>query len=120
MSKDFIGRRIKLYRLKAGYSQSEFAKKIGISQGTLSDIEASKTLPSIKTIVSIVKNFRELNCDWLLTGKRGPSTARYPLPSGQEERIVRKVVQILNSRNRDAISRLNTTINRLLKGLKKR
>ncbi|WP_373461147.1 helix-turn-helix domain-containing protein [Paenibacillus sp. V4I5] len=34
-------------------NQIEFAKLIGVSQGSLSDIESGKSKPSVETVVSI-------------------------------------------------------------------
>ena len=46
-------------------NQVEFAKIIGVSQGTLTELEQDKYKPSIDTIISINKDFN-VNLDWLL------------------------------------------------------
>lgn len=63
-----IGERIKILRKSKELSQVEFAEAIGISQGTLSDIENDRCKPSIDTIISIHNAF---NCsfNWLLINK---------------------------------------------------
>ncbi|OQX50295.1 hypothetical protein B5M47_03960 [candidate division CPR3 bacterium 4484_211] len=63
-----IGCRIRIYRKKKGLTVKQLAKIIGISQGSLSDIENEKTKPSAKTITSLVRN-TDINPDWLLTGE---------------------------------------------------
>ena len=65
-----IGRRVADYRRQLRYKVGEFAKLIGISQGSLSDIENQKTKPSADTIAAIVRK-TDINPGWLLTGE-GP------------------------------------------------
>lgn len=42
--------------------------KVGISQSTLSELEANKYLPSMDTVISISKAFN-ISTDWVLTGE---------------------------------------------------
>lgn len=63
-----VGERIKYVRSKFGHNQGVAAKAIGISQGSLSDIESNHTKPSIETIISVYRNYN-VSCDWLLTGE---------------------------------------------------
>ncbi len=62
-----IGKRIKGYRTNKGFKVKEFSEKIGISQGTLSDIENEKTKPSADTLSLIIRH-TDINPNWLLTG----------------------------------------------------
>lgn len=50
---DSIGERIKTIRKRNFYTQANFAKLLGISQGTLSDIEKDKCYPSFQTLKSL-------------------------------------------------------------------
>ncbi|HEX9080263.1 MAG TPA: helix-turn-helix transcriptional regulator [Desulfuromonadaceae bacterium] len=63
-----IGRRIREYRQGKKIKVADFATLIGISQGTLSDIENEKTKPSAETLSSIVRN-TDIDAGWLLAGK---------------------------------------------------
>jgi repressor LexA len=63
-----IGDRFKELRKKFNINQKECASKIGISQGTLSDIESNNTRPSIETLIS-ASRFFNVTTDWLLTGE---------------------------------------------------
>lgn len=63
-----IGMRIKKIRKENNMKQLDFSKRIGISQGTLSEIENGKFKPSIDTLISICKQF-DISSDWILTGK---------------------------------------------------
>ncbi|WP_144481384.1 helix-turn-helix domain-containing protein [Cytobacillus oceanisediminis] len=50
-----IGERIKMIRKENFYTQADFANLLGISQGTLSDIEKDKCYPSYQTLKSLRK-----------------------------------------------------------------
>ncbi|NHC43217.1 helix-turn-helix transcriptional regulator [Bacillus sp. MM2020_1] len=60
-----LGQRIKNIRKRNKLNQVEFAKIIGVSQGTLSELEQDKYNPSIETIFSIYKDFK-VDLEWLL------------------------------------------------------
>ncbi|MFD1780797.1 helix-turn-helix domain-containing protein [Fredinandcohnia salidurans] len=60
-----LGNRIKYVRKTNKLNQVEFAKLIGVSQGTLSEIEKGKYNPSLEIIISIHKNFK-VDLEWLL------------------------------------------------------
>lgn len=64
---DKIGNRIKSIRKCLKINQYDFSKSIGISQGTLSDIENNKFNPSAKTIASIMKEY-DMCANWILIG----------------------------------------------------
>lgn len=64
-----IGHRLKEYRkIKKIHTITSFSELIGISQGSLSDIENEKTFPSADTFQKIIKN-TDINAHWLLTGE---------------------------------------------------
>ncbi|OMF81577.1 helix-turn-helix domain-containing protein [Paenibacillus glucanolyticus] len=63
-----IGQKIKNLRKLNSFNQVEFAKIIGISQGTLSDIESGKSNPSIDTLISLHEKF-DVNLNWLIKGQ---------------------------------------------------
>ena len=56
----------------------ELAKLISISQGSLSDIENNKSLPSADTISKIYLN-TNINIIWLLTGKGAMKKGNLPV-----------------------------------------
>ena len=60
-----IGKKIKALRLEKGLKQFELAKKAGISNTYLSDIEIGRTNPSLKTLEKIA-NALETACSTLL------------------------------------------------------
>jgi transcriptional regulator with XRE-family HTH domain len=63
-----IGDRIKQIRKINDLTQIEFANTIGISQGTLSDIENERCNPSVETLLSIKKKY-STDLNWLISGK---------------------------------------------------
>ncbi|HDH51262.1 MAG TPA: XRE family transcriptional regulator [Nitrospirae bacterium] len=65
-----IGQRIRKWRKQKGLKLIELARTIGISHGSLSDIETEKTDPSADTLFKFVGN-TDINLAWLFTGK-GP------------------------------------------------
>ncbi len=75
-----IGKRIKGFRAKKGLKVRELSEMIGISQGTLSDIENEKTKPSADTLSLIIRH-TDINPGWLLTGHgsftKEPGAANY-------------------------------------------
>jgi len=62
------GPRIRKWRKDKGVKSFELAKLIRISQGSLSDIENSKSNPSSPTIVNFMK-YTDIDIFWMLTGK---------------------------------------------------
>ncbi|KRF09602.1 hypothetical protein ASG89_15390 [Paenibacillus sp. Soil766] len=59
---NIIGENIKRLRKIHNLNQVDFSNLIGVSQGSLSDIEAGKSKPAVDTVVSIYKKF--LNVHW--------------------------------------------------------
>ena len=63
-----IGKRIRKFRKAKGMNVQEFATLIGVSQGTLSDIENENAVPSGITLALLARK-TDINIMWLLTGK---------------------------------------------------
>lgn len=60
-----IGAKIKQIRKANNMTQIEFSKLIGISRGTLSEIEKGKARPAIETLQEINKYF-QTDLNWLI------------------------------------------------------
>lgn len=54
MNSKSIGSKLKLYRLKRGWSIAECAERIGISTRYLADIERGDKVPKLETFVEIL------------------------------------------------------------------
>ena len=63
-----IGERVRLFRKSLGMKGVAFSKYIAVSQGSLSEIENGKSLPSATTLINLYRQ----GCDihWLLTGDK--------------------------------------------------
>lgn len=66
---DSIGARIKHVRKLRELSQVAFAQAIGISQGTLSELESNKFYPSVETLIQLNRKL-DVDLNWLLLGKK--------------------------------------------------
>ena len=49
--KDILGKNIKLFRTRSNYSQTAFARKLGMTTNFIGDMENGKKYPSLVTIV---------------------------------------------------------------------
>ncbi|KRE73928.1 helix-turn-helix domain-containing protein [Paenibacillus sp. Soil750] len=65
-----IGSKIKQIRKVNNMTQNEFSKLIGISQGTLSEIEKGKAKPTIETLQEI-NNCFQIDLNWLILENHG-------------------------------------------------
>jgi transcriptional regulator with XRE-family HTH domain len=70
---NIIGENVRRLRKIHNLNQIEFSRLIGVSQGSLSDIEAGKSKPAIKTVISIHTKFG-CSLEWLLTGTNSRSS----------------------------------------------
>jgi transcriptional regulator with XRE-family HTH domain len=62
-----LGERIRKVRKINELNQVEFSKMIGVSQGTLSELEKDKYMPPVDSVMAIREKF-EVSIDWLLFG----------------------------------------------------
>ncbi|MCM1290265.1 MAG: helix-turn-helix domain-containing protein [Corallococcus sp.] len=65
MNKQLISERIKEIRTFAKLNQSEFGKKVGVSQDTVSLWENARSLPATEYVVEIAEKF-EVSSDYIL------------------------------------------------------
>ncbi|NVN97663.1 helix-turn-helix transcriptional regulator [Candidatus Nomurabacteria bacterium] len=110
-----IGKRIQEYRMSLRYKTKEFAQIVGISQGSLSDIENLKTKPSADTLESLVRN-TDINPEWLLTGegsvKRG-ERVKFSAAGELEGEAVHGKIKINKSILKDARRSMDDFLNKL-------
>jgi len=66
---DNFGLRLQSYRQEKRLTGKQFSEIIGISQGSLSELENGKRDPSGKVFQGIVEN-TDIDISWLITGKR--------------------------------------------------
>lgn len=129
-----IGLRIRKYRESKGLNAIQLANIIGVSSGTLSDIESGNTQPSADTLASIVRN-TEISAKWLLTGQgemdsdaathrgervaRDDKTAAYAAASPETKALIDQVLEIMNSKDQEAKDNLAISIRHFIQVVKK-
>lgn len=70
MSNEDIGLRVKQVRVRNDLNQRDFAARLGISNGGISQIESGKTVPGGDFLLRIHQEFG-VDLTWLLTGVSG-------------------------------------------------
>lgn len=68
-----INDRIKLIRKKAGLSQLDFGKRIGVSESAVSNYESGRRTISEQTLILVCREFH-INYEWLTTGEGSMSS----------------------------------------------
>ena len=66
--------RIKRIISDSGLSNSSFADKIGVPRSSISHILSGRNNPSLDLIIKILRNFDDINADFLLKGEVLPPT----------------------------------------------
>ena len=66
-----------------GISAKQFAQKLGISAGTLSNIIGGRNKPSLELLKSIATHYPFIKSDWLFLGKGEMYTPDYEPPISQ-------------------------------------
>ena len=64
--------RIKRIISDSGLSNSSFADKIGVPRSSISHILSGRNNPSLDLIIKILRNFDDINADFLLKGEALP------------------------------------------------
>ncbi len=109
-----IGENIRKLRKMEGLTQIEFAKQIGISQGTLSDIEQGNCNPSVDTALSIHSRF-EIDLDWLLKGEQNNTNAGQKIASDfsvQEKQLFKLILKLNEEDQKELIKYVEFKLNR--------
>lgn len=75
-SKNSSTNRVTALREKLNLSQKEFAEKIGITQGALSQLESGKSALSLGTVTKISQVFN-VDCNWLILGIEGQDDGHF-------------------------------------------
>ncbi len=78
-----VGTRIRTWRKSIPMKSFELAKLLGVSQGSLSEIENNLSLPSATTIAAFYE-YTDLSIVWMLTGKTEDNMDR-PAPKFEKE-----------------------------------
>lgn len=87
-----LGTRLRQWRKTLPLKSYELAKLIKISQGSLSDIENNKSLPSADTIAKLYQ-YSDLNIIWLLLGKGPMNYERKGVSDLDDSALVQEAAQ---------------------------
>ena len=64
-----LSERLRYYRKSIGLTQEDFANKLGIKQGSYSDIERGKVKKLSDSVFALLKMVYNLNPNWVLRGE---------------------------------------------------
>lgn len=94
-------------------SKTEFATRLGVSQGVISHISSGRNNAGLDLIVSLLTEFKEVNPEWMVLGIG--DMLRQKGAQGRQEELVKLTneVSLLNEMNYN-------TLNNRLETLKKR
>lgn len=102
-----IGARIKERRVALGLNQEELAKKVGIAQGTLSNLETGKTeAPSGPTLAELCKVLKTTS-RWIMEGKGDPAV---PAFNTEDEQTVLELLAAMTPEQRQAFVRIGQAL----------
>lgn len=82
-----VGERVILIRKKAGMTQRDFAARLGISNGGISQIEKGKTMPGGDFLLRIHQEFG-VDLTWLLTGVSNHVPQEVPVVSPEKQELM--------------------------------
>jgi transcriptional regulator with XRE-family HTH domain len=88
---NYLGDRLRRWRKSIPMKSFELAKLIQISQGSLSDIENNKSLPSADTLAKLYLK-TDINIIWLLVGV-GPMARKSPEHGGGEALVYEETAE---------------------------
>ncbi|MEK5321813.1 helix-turn-helix transcriptional regulator [Paenibacillus sp. FSL L8-0644] len=107
-----LGEKIKIIRKMNKLNQTEFSSIIGVSQGTLSELEKDKYRPSVETIIALKLNFN-IDLEWLLL--EGPVNSNIGLFHIQIDEFELRLVSNLRKLNLEDKQEIGEIINLKLK-----
>lgn len=97
------GERLKQARKAAGMTQAELAKKVGMAQATISELEGGKS--SGTTQIASIALALKVNSLWLETGKGSPTLDKHP-PQTDDEAAFLALYRRLEPRDREVVFRM--------------
>lgn len=98
-----IGENVRLLRKRMRLTQTDFSKQIGISQGTLSDIEQGHCNPSVETVLSIHEQYG-VSLDLILKGSKDDQSAKLHLKDRRNDE--EELIEIIKMLSPEALSDL--------------
>lgn len=99
--------RIKILRKTLGFTQQEFADKIGLSRNFIAQLETGSKAPSDRTILDICKEF-SVNEVWLRTG-----SGDMFLQENKDTQISQMLDEVIKANESDFKRRLISALSKL-------
>lgn len=91
----------------SGLSKTEFAAKLGVSQGVMSHISSGRNKPGTEMLVSLLQVYPEIAPDWLMLGEGSmfkPKDA--PLPKDDLKKKLDELELLVEMNQQALLSRL--------------
>lgn len=110
-----VGTRLREWRQKEGLKGYQLAEQIHLTQGSLSDIENNKSLPSAETLTKLYK-YTQVNIIWLLTNK-GPMEYSFRTKKDLSQLdtslndLIHKLIKIFKSKDQIKKSKIERLLN---------
>lgn len=86
-----------------GLNKQEFAARTGVSQSVLSHISSGRNKPGLELVVSILKEFKDINPDWLLLDNHSMFRPEEGLRNKEEIMKLLEEILLLNQMNNNNI-----------------
>lgn len=65
-SKKAVGKRLKAWRKEQGLTLTNIADDVGVSQGSLSDIENGNSHPGYSTLYKLIHTYKDHDMTWII------------------------------------------------------
>ena len=91
----------------SGLSKTEFAGRLGVSQGVMSHISSGRNKPGTEMLVSLLQVYPDIAADWLLLGEGSmlrPKDA--PLPKDDLKKKLDELEMLVDMNQQALVSKL--------------
>jgi len=88
INSDKFSKRLEQIMDQHDLNASSFAEKVGVGRSSISHILSGRNKPSLDFVLSVLKNFNDVDLYWLLNGK-----GTYPKTEQQEKPITEKTIE---------------------------
>jgi transcriptional regulator with XRE-family HTH domain len=101
----------------SGLNRSDFAHRLGVSQGVISHISSGRNKPGLEMVVECLKAFPEISADWLLLGVGDMKRDKTPDKQLKQLTQLLDEVKLLNDMNYNSLaSRIELIQKRISEG----
>lgn len=104
-----IGNRVRQIRANTGLNQREFASRLGISSGGISQIESGKAMPGGDFLLRIHQEF-SVDITWLLTGMSVTEPKVNPTELPKEKQALLDAFDGMSEENKRALLQIGKSL----------